>query len=168
MKPLSEYIERPLRLVKKSLFSFEYDLTAGDEVLGTFNYRLIFNRGGVVKGLEKRNVEFYKNHFFSREIKIREEGKELPFASYKRDLISRIGNVFLPNGAKLIIHFGFFDVATQIKDANNKTLLLFKRASVFSKTLNVTIKEKSSLIDENPWIIFLTLFLLIKRRQRRQ
>jgi len=167
MKLLSEYIERPLRLVKKSLFSFEYDILAGEEVLGTFNYRLLFRKGGDVKGLEKRNIEFYKDYFWSREIKVREEGKDIPFANYIRDFINRTGNVSLPNGNKLVIHFGFFDVATEIRDDKDKALVLLKRAGLFSRTINVTIKEKSALVDENPWIIFLTLYLLIKRRQRR-
>lgn len=168
MKLLSEYIDRPLRLVKKSLFSFEYDLFAGEEIIGTFNYRLLFRKGGDVKGLEKRNIEFYKDYFWSREIKVREEGKDIPFANYIRDFINRTGNVFLPNGTKLIIHFGFFDVATEINDDKGNIILLLKRQGAFSRTLNVIIKRKSELLDENPWIIFLALYLIIRRRKRRR
>ena len=168
MKNLSEYIDRPLRLVKKSFFSFEYDLLAGEEVLGTFNYRLLFRRGGDVKGLEKRNIEFYKDYFWGREIKVREGGKDIPFANYKRDLLNRVGSVSLPGGNRLEIHLGFLEFATEIKDEKGNILVLLKRPGLFTRAINVTIKEKSDLVDSNPWIIFLVLYLIIKRRQRRR
>jgi hypothetical protein len=168
MKLLSEYIEKPLRLVRRSIFVFTYDLVTGEEILGTFDFRLFFNKGGNVKGLEKRNVEFYKSNFWSREVLVREEGCDLPFANYKRDVLVRTGNVFLPNGNKLTIHFGFFDIATEIRDDKGKVLVLLKRAGLFTRAVNVRIKEKSDLIDNNPWIIFLLLYLIIKRRQRRR
>lgn len=168
MKLLSEYIDRPLRLVKKSLFSFEYDLLAGEEVIGSIKYNLFFGTSEIVKGLEKRNIEFYKNHFFSRQINVREEGKDIPFANYNRKMISKTGNIYLPNGNKLFIHFGFFDVATEIRDDRGNVILLLKRQGAFSRTLNVLIKRKSELLDENPWIIFLALYLIIRRRKRRR
>lgn len=168
MKLLSEYIDRPLRLVKKSFFSFEYDLLAGEELLGSFKYSMLFGIRGRVNGLEKRNIEFYKSYFWSRQLDIREEGKDIPFANYKRDLLNRAGNVSLPGGNRLEIHFGFFEFATEIKDEKGNILVLLKRPGPFTRAINVTIKEKSDLVDNNPWIIFLVLYLIIKRRQRRR
>lgn len=167
MKNLSEYIDRPLRIVKKTFFGFEYNLFAGEELLGTFNIRL-FNKGGLVSNLEKRNIQFYKSNFFSREILIREEGKELPFANYRRAFASLTGEVTLPGSNKLFIRFGYFDVATEIKDDKENTLILLKRAGLFSRTLNVIIKGKSPLVDDNPWVLFLTLYMIINRRNRRR
>lgn len=164
---LSEYIDRPLRIVKRTFFGFKYNLFAGEEMIGAFYFRL-FNQGAFVSGLGKKNIQFYKSHFFSREILIREEGKELPFANYHRDFASRTGEVTLPGNNKLFIHFGYFDVATEIKDAKGNALVILKRAGLFSRTLNVTVKASSQLADENPWIIFLTLYMIIKRRNRRR
>ncbi|MFA7418522.1 MAG: hypothetical protein WCZ90_02460 [Melioribacteraceae bacterium] len=168
MKRLSEYIDANLKIVKKSFFGFEYDLVAGEEVLGSIKYNLFFGTREIVKGLEKRNVEFYKTHFLSRQINIREEGKEIPFAKYNREMISRTGNIYLPNGYKLFIHFGFFDFTTEIRDEKGNAILLLKRQGAFSRTLSVIIKRKSEQLDENPWIIFLALYLIIKRRKRRR
>jgi len=167
MKLVSEYIDRPLRIVKKALFGFEYNLFAGEEMLGTFNIRL-FNKGGFVSGFGNKNIQFYKNHFFDREIQIREEGKELPFAGYKREFASRTGVLLLPGNVKIFIRFGYFDVATEVKDEKDKTLVTIKRAGLFSKSMNVIVREKSQVLDLNPWILFLTLFLIIKRRKRRR
>lgn len=167
MNPISEYIDRPLRLVKKSFFSLEYVLFAGEELLGTFKIRL-FKKGGFVSGLGKKDVQFYKDNFFSREILIREDGKELPFANYKKELTSRSGVVDLSSGNKLLIKFNFFDVITEIQDDKGKTLVTLKRTSLISRSINVTIKEKSQLVDDNPWILFLALYQIIKRRSRRR
>ena len=168
MKYLSEYIDTRLRIVRKSFFGFEYYLVAGEEVLGSIKYNLFFGTKEIVKGLEKRNIEFYKTHFFSRQLNIREEGKDIPFAHYSREMISRTGYVYLPKGNKLAIHFGFFDFSTEIRDDSDNVLLQLKRQGAFSRILNVVVKRKSSLLDENPWIIFLALFLIIKRRKRRR
>lgn len=167
MNLISEYIDRPLRLVKKSFFSLEYVLLAGDELLGTFKIRL-FNKGGFVTGQGKKDIQFYKNHFFSREILIREDEKEMPFANYKKDFTSRSGIVDLSNGNKLLIKFNFFDVVTEIQDCHGKTLVTLKRTSIISKSINVVVKEKSHLVDDNPWILFLALYQIIKRRNRRR
>lgn len=168
MKSLSEYFDRPLRLVKKSIVSFEYDLFAGEELLGSFKYSMLFGIRGRVKGLEKRNIEFYKSYFWSRQLDIREEGKDIPFAHYRREMISRTGYIYLPKGNKLSIHFGFFDFTTEIRDENDNVIFLLKRSRAFSNSLDVTIKNKSAPADENPWIIFLALYLIIRRRKRRR
>lgn len=167
MKTVSEYIDRPLRIVKKSFFGFEYNLLAGEELIGALQIRL-FNKGGFVTGLGKKNIQFYKSNFFSREILIREEGKELPFASYRRDFASLTGEATLPGNNKLFIRFGYFDVSTEIKDEKENTLIVLKRAGLFSRTMNVLVKSKSQLVDENPWILFLTLYMIIKRRNKRR
>ena len=168
MKSLSEYVDRPLRLIKKSFFSFKYDLVAGDEVLGTFDYKMFFGLSGFVKGFGMNNIEFYKEKFLSWEVCVREEGKELPFAKYKRDFGIRSAHVDLPQGNKFNIHYGFFDIATEINNENETNLVLLKRKNVFSRTMAVTIKEKSKLLDEYPWILFLVLYIIIRRRQRRK
>ncbi len=168
MKSLSEYIDGNLKIVKKSIFGFEYDLVAGEELFGSFNYSLLFGIRGRVSGLEKRNIEFYKSYFWSRQLDIREEGKDIPFAHYRREMISRTGYVYLPNGNKLVIRFGFFNFSPEIRDEKDNVVFLLKRSSVLSRSLDVIIKSKSALVDENPWIIFLVLYLIIKRRKRRR
>lgn len=168
MKLLTEFIERPLRLVKKSLFSLEYDLVAGEDKLANFSYRIVCGMYGLVNGFDKRNIEFYKPRFWTRQINIREVGREIPFAHYNREFTSRTGYIYLPHGEKLTIHFGFFDFNTEVRDNKNNTLISMKRPYVFSKDVNVNIKTKSALLDENPWVVFLTLYLLIRRRHRRR
>lgn len=168
MKLLSEFIDRPLKLNRKSLFGFQYELIAGEEVIATLNYKLFFGFSGQVTGFEKPGIEFYKESFFTLEVCIREKGKENPFARYIRDFGLRSGHVNLPKGNKLKVHLGFLDFLTEINDENENNVATIKRSGIFSRNYNVQIKEKSEPLDENPWILFLVLYLIIKRRQRRR
>ncbi len=168
MKLLSEYVDRPLKLVKKSFFGFHYNLVAGTELLAAFEYRLLFGFRGLVKGFGKPNIELYKENIFSREVLVREEGKENPFAKYRRDFGFRTGHIELPNGNKFKVHLGFLDFTTVINNENENTIASIKRTGLFSRNYSVQINEKSDPLNENPWIMFLVLYLIIKRRQRRR
>jgi hypothetical protein len=168
MKTLSEYIQQPLLIKRKAFFSFEYDLYAGQEMLGYFRYKRFFGFQGVVEWNGSAGVGFYKEHFWSTGMEIREEGKELPFAKYSRDLFTRSGTIELPGGHKLIIHFSFFDRLTEIKNEAGAIIATLKRSTVFSRNVVLTITEKSSPLDNNPWAIFLAHYLVVKRRQRRR
>ncbi len=166
MKSFSEYTDKQLRLVATSFLGLDYDLVSEKESISSFSCDRTFSFNGIVNGFGK-SIEFYKPFILKGDINIREIGRENPFAVYKREIGFYTGIIELSKGNRVRIKLGFFYLNVTIENLNGKTLILLKRSNIFSRKINVVIKEKTPLLEENPWIIFLALYLSIKGMMRR-
>ena len=166
MKNLSEYNDVKLMLVSTSFFGLDYDLIAGKEVIASYGCDRTFSMNGLMNGFGK-SIEFYKESAWKGTTSIREAGKENPFAVCKREAGFYTGIVELQKGNRVRIKLGFFYVTVTIEKENGTEIAVLKRANFLSGKINLLIKEKSALLDENPWIIFLALHLSIRGMMRR-
>jgi hypothetical protein len=167
MKLISEYRDQPVKLVCRSLFGFDYDLIAGQEIIASFKCTRTFSFTGQVKGFGRNNIEFYKEKFWTWNTSIREEGKENPFALHKREIGFCTGIIELPKGNRFRVIYGFFYMTTIIENEKGNTIAVLKRSNFLSRNINVIIKEKSTSLDENPWVIFMALYIILKGMMRR-
>lgn len=160
---ITQFLEKELIFRRKNLLKRIYELKHEDNLIFQLEIKNPLTQKALVKGLGEENIEFYKNWLLSREINIRYEGYELPFATYKSSIFGLNGIVNLPLGLQLFLKYDLFGINYELKNDFGETLIKLK-GNFFYQKANVKILSKSKIIDEHPWLIALVFYIMIKRR----
>lgn len=163
MKNLSELIGKRLIVVQPSVWKKNYELRNEDEVIGKFSFPKAFSAKLSVE-IESGKWEIYQPSFWNSLIAIKEAGKDLPFAKYKRYGFKSYGFLELPKGNRLKISFKVFRAGCEIQTLSGESLVAFKEMAGIKYKAGIFIKKRSELLDKYPWIIMLAWFLAYKRR----
>ena len=107
----------------------------------------------------------YFPKFWKSEIAIRESGFQLPYATYKRDSLKTGGTLYLPRGYKLKFVFKIFRGGYRIENESGTSLVCFKDKVSFRSKTEITIEQKSELLDKYPWAIVVIWYISYRRRQ---
>ena len=165
MKAFSEYIGEEIGFVQPSFFKRAHELRAGDELIGSFQQKGFFGMTWYVTMLGK-NFEIYRPSFWRSEVSIREAGYEMPFATFKRDGLRSRGTVALPMGTNFKIVPHLFKKFCEITNEQDEVFVRIKMKIAIGDKAEVTIEQKSEVIDKYPWIVMLAYIVAIEQSRR--
>ena len=164
MTPLSKYIDEDLILIQPSFFKREYEFRSSNELIAKMYFPKFFSLTAVVEGFEEK-YEIVRPSFWKSEIAIRKYGYDLTFATLTTNFFRTKGSINLQNGRKLNLKFGAFKKSCQVLDESGDLLLLFQNKFSFKDKNIVSLEKKSSLVDDNPWIVMLLWYFLIESKK---
>lgn len=165
MKKISEYISSHLYFTQKTIFKREFELAADGEILAKMYYPKFLSTAAIVEGLEQK-YEIKPTNFWATSVGIFKKGYQMPFAMYINASFWGIkGEITLPHGEKLKLNFGSFRGSCSIYNYSDDLLITFKNKLSLKEKNIVTIEKRSDLIDENPWVIFLTFYKILQQNK---
>jgi hypothetical protein len=164
MKTLSNYIGEDLLLIQPSFFKREYEFRSSTEILAKMCFPKFLSMTAVLEGFGEK-YEIIRPSFWKSEIAIRKFGYELNFASLTANFFRTKGTIDLPHGKKVNLKFGAFKKSCQVTSESGDLLLLFQNKFSIKDKNTVTIEKKSSLVDENPWVVMFIWYFLIENKK---
>ena len=165
MKNLSDYFGETLKLIEPSMMKQVCELRDGDSVVASIKSPKVFG-SMMITGGEFGNWKIYKPSFWKSSLAIREQGKELPLASFKRKAFSSKGTVYLPVGEQFQIVFHAFKSHIELFNSSGERLVLFTpRFSWGGEKIDVVVEKKSELLDKYPWVVMLVWYLAAQRKR---
>jgi len=165
MKRLSEYIDSPLYFTQKSFLRREFELIAGEKILAKLYYPRFLSILAIVEGLDQK-YEIKPTNFWATSIGIFKEGYQRPFSEYVSTRFWGMkGEISLARGEKLKLNFGSLKKSCGVYNSYNDLLLTFKNKFSLKEKTNITIEKSSELIDENPWVVFLTFYKILQQNR---
>jgi len=164
MRQLSSYIGEELILIQPSFFKREFEFHSSTELLAKMYYPNFFSLTAVVEGFADK-YELFKPSFWKSEIAIRKFGYDMPVASLTTNFFSTKGTIDLQNGKKILLKLGAFKKVCQIFSESEELLMIFQSKISFKDKTIVSVQKSSTLIDENPWIVMMILYLLLQNRK---
>ncbi len=161
---LSEMTGKVIEYKQTSFFKRNYELMCEDILLGTIQITGFFGQR-VIVNLDGKNWEIYKPSFWKSETAVRSLGYEIPIAKFTRKGFGKNGIIDLDRGRTLKIIFPAFKPRIEIQTDDGLVLASVKFKVAFIEKAEIHIDHKSTLLDENPWIIPLVLFVAMENRR---
>ncbi len=162
---LSDYIGKKLEYRQISFFKRHYELKYDEIILVTTQITGFFGQS-VIVSIAGKGWEIYKPSFWKSEIAVRPKGYEMPIASFTKKSFGKTGTIELSKGNSLKILFPTFKPKIEIQTAEGIILISIKFKFAFIEKAEILIENKSEILDENPWIIPLVIFVAIENRHR--
>lgn len=166
MKTLSDYFGKTLYFIQPSIWKRAFELRDGNEIIGTLTYLKFFSVRAVANILNTK-WEFYEPHWWKRVNEIRELGKELPIASFKPTMFKKKEKLELPHGESVWFYSNLLGTTLEILDHYNARLVLLKRKMKIKTTYEIQIEKRSEVLDRNPWVLLLIIYVEINKSRRR-
>lgn len=165
MKKLSDYLVESLLLTQPSLFKREFELRSSTELIAKMGFPKFFSTTALVEGFESI-YEIKTLSFWGSDVGIFKQSYELPFAKYTTENFwGTKGVIELPRGEKLKLKFGAFKKSCEIFSSSDELLVRFQsKVSIKDKNV-ITIKQRSELLDNHPWIIILAFYKTLQRNR---
>lgn len=164
MIPLSNYIGEELILIQPSFLKHEYEFRTSKELLAKMFFPKFFSMTAVVEGF-KEKYEIIRPSLWKSEIAIKKFGYDLTFATLTSNFFRTKGTIDLLQGKKVYLKFGAFKKSCQVIDESGDLLLLFQNKFSFKDKNILTVEKKSSLVDENPWIVMFIWYFLMENKK---
>lgn len=165
MKKLSEYIGRPLFFTQKSFLKREFEFIAEEEMVAKMYYPKFLSTAAIVEGLDQK-YEIKPTNFWATSVGIFKQGYQMPFSEYvNTSFWGMKGEITMPRGEKLKLKFGSFRRSCEVYSQYDDFLISFKNKFSLKEKNIVTIEKRSDLIDENPWIVFLTFYKILQQNR---
>lgn len=166
MKTLSDYFGKTLHFIQPSIWKRAFELRDGSQIIGTLTYPKFFSLRAAANIFDTK-WEFYEPHWWKRVIEIREVGKELPIASFKPGVFKKKEKLELPHGESLWFSSNLLGTTLEILDHYNASLVLLKRKMNVKTTYEIQIEKRSEVLDRNPWVLMLLIYVEINKSRRR-
>ncbi len=160
---LSEMTGKVIEFKQNSFLKRYYELRYENIVLGTIQITGFFGQR-VLVNLEGKNWEIYKPSFWKSETAVRPLGCEIPIAKFIRKGFGKTGLINLERGQSLKVVFPAFKPRIEIQTEDGLVITSLKFKVSFVEKAEIHIEHNSTLLDENPWIIPLVLFVAIENR----
>jgi hypothetical protein len=165
MKRITEYNKEELVIIQPSIFKRVYELKSADNVIARLLYPRFFSTNATVEGFQER-WEFKKMSIWNSNVQILREKNHYPYAKLLIDFWKSKGVIELPKGVKLNCKFGLLKNAAEVFSPKGDLLLHIINKLSFKEKLWVIIKKPTDLLDENPWIIFLCIYIFLQKKRR--
>lgn len=165
MKLLSKYIGEELLLFQPSFWKREYEFRSPNELLSKMYFPKFFSQTAIVEGFGEK-YEIFRPSFWKTEIVIRKYSYDLTFATLKLlNFFRTKGEINLQNGKKVLLKLDRFKKSCQVLSESGELLLLFQNKLSIKDRNIITIEAPSVLIDENPWIVMMIWYLILKNKR---
>lgn len=163
MKRLSEYIGRSLYFSRKSIFKSDFELITSDEIVAKMYYPKFLSTEAIIEGLDQV-YEIKPLKFWGTSMGIFKRGHQMPFSKYENTSFwGSKGEITLTRGEKIKLKFGHFRTSCEIFNASDDLLVTFKNTFSLKEKNVIIIEKRSEILDENPWIIFLTFYKVLQQ-----
>lgn len=159
--------KQELMLVQPSLWKREFHLRSGDTVLMTMRYPRWFSSAFVIEG-DGATWDVRKTSFWRTALEIKRKENHLPFATFEPEGWMGSGVFKLPNGLRVGYRHNPWKQLNELFDVHGVRLAAFKRASLWKRSLTVTIDGAGGVLTEQPWILMTVYHLILQRRQHAQ
>lgn len=167
VKALSQYLDRPLRLVQPSVWKRVFELRAGETVLMTMRFEKWYSTHPFIEGFGGTWL-LSKPSFWRPTLDVTAKGSQLPFARFVTGKWGRGGTFELPNGERILYTADPWKMngAHELFTPNTVRLASIRRESVWKSVLTVTIDRSSELLDRHPWVLMVVHHIVQERRSR--
>jgi len=167
VKPLSHYLDRPLRLVQPSVWKRVFELRAGETVLMTMRFEKWYNTLPYIEGFGETWL-LSKPSFWRSSLDVTKKGSQLPFARFVAGKWGRGGTFELPNGERVQYTFDLWKMngVNELLTPNSVRLAAIAKESIWKGHFTVTLDRPSELLDRHPWIIMTVYHTIQERRSR--
>ena len=166
MKTFSDYFGKTLHLIQPSIWKRVFQLKDGNQVIGTLIYPKFFSVRAEAD-IFATKWEFYEPKWWKNLIEVREPGKSQPFASYKPAILKNKEKLELPRGECVNLNSNLLSTTLEILDHYNSRLVLLKRKMNVKTTYEIQIEKRSEVLDRNPWVLLLIIYVEINKSRRR-
>jgi hypothetical protein len=166
MYPLSNLVGETLTFNQPSLMKREFELVSSKGVLATVNFPKLFSTRVVIKGFDNK-WEIKSLSIWQKEFGIYKYGYQMPLGKYASNFWKTKGIIELPRGARLNCKMGQFKNPFDVFSSKGKLLLKYSNKFVLKGRTTVTIKQRSDIIDNYPWIIMLGWYIILMNRRGR-
>lgn len=163
MKVLSDLTGSTIELIQPKLMKDNYELRSGEIVLGTLTFPRLFSTNAEVM-LQDKKYEIKKESFWNSNLDIYKSGYEQPFAKYTAPAF-KTGEVNIYGGSRVFVKTHLFRSFIDILDRNMKVVVHLKSKSGMKKKYLIDIVEKDRVVDENPWLILMLCYVIIRREK---
>lgn len=164
-KKLSDYLGKDLALTQLNFFRRDFELKCSDEIIASISHPKWYSSNFEIRW--NNNKWFiYHPSIWKSIIEIKEIGKQLPLASYKKVKFKSEGIVDLPMGQQLKLYFRFFRGAYEVQNMSGECLVLIKDKFSFKEKSVFYVQQRSELLDKYPWVILLAWYISAQRKQR--
>lgn len=165
MKPISYYSDKKLIVSTVSFWKRIYELKFEQEVLEKLHFPKKFSSSAIVEGYNGK-WEIKRDSAWNRNISVYKPGYHLPFANYTGSFWGNKGRLKLPRGKYLDFQFGIFRKGCKAFTTRNTLLLEFNNKISISDKSEIRIAAKSEVLDENPWILMLTWYIILQNKKQ--
>jgi hypothetical protein len=167
MKALSDYIGEELILVQPKRLKRNFELTSSTEVIQRMTFSGIFRTNALITD-SNCSWEIKSASWWSHNLEVFKESYQMPLTLYTSNIFRTKGFLNLDHGEKLVFKFNWFKKSFFVFNSKDELLLVYSRKWYFLKSVfSATIKQKSILLDENPYLIMLGFYIFIENTTRR-
>ncbi len=165
MKSIRSFAGSTLQCIQPSFLKQEYELRAGEELVGTIRFPNVFKRKAEVVSADGQwTIE--EKGIFTQRISVSTSGGEnpvtvLPFGAFRDNKIHVTGTKVLRLKRNL-----WKQEYTLTTDMNLPVLQVKERAGLKS-SFDLVLSGRTETIEEFPWLIFLVLNIALFNGRRR-
>ncbi len=159
MRKIAEWQE--LKWVQPQTLKMEYELRAGDEIVGTLRFKTAF--GTLATGESADGCWTFKRVGFLRtRVTIRQCGSDAEIATFNNNTWTAGGTLELPGGRKYPANTNFWHTQYDFKTGAGETLFTYRNiGGVFHASSAVTIQPGAANLAELPWMVILGWYLVV-------
>ncbi len=165
MKPVSYYTEKKIVVSTVSFWKRIFELKYEEEFLERLSFPKKFSSTAIVEGFNGK-WEIKRDNIWTRNISIYKPGYHLPFANYSGSFWGNKGQLKLPRGQYLDFQFGVFRKGCKVFTSRNTLLIEYNNKISIIDKAEIKINQKSEILDENPWILMLTWYIILQNKKR--
>jgi hypothetical protein len=163
MNKLSDLTGQTLELIQPAFFKDGLVLMSGDILIGKMSFPKMFFTQADIEFLGKQ-WQIKRESFWRNTLGIYKNGFEMP--SYKFvPLKTTLGEIQFPKGERLFVKQYIFKSTVELQDKRNELLVSIKSKSGFKKKFFIELLKPHKLIDEYPWVILLTGYIIVRKER---
>jgi hypothetical protein len=165
MRPISSFAGSTLQCLQPSMLKQEYELRAGDELVGTIRFPNVFKRKADVMSADGQwTIE--EKGIFTQRLSVTRPGGEnpvtvLPFGAFRDNKIHL-------TGSKVVrLKRNFWKQEYTLTTDMNLPVLQVKERGGLKSSFDLILDGRAETVQEFPWLIFLVLNIALFNGRRR-
>ena len=162
MKHVREFAGRgELTWTQPKTFKQLFELRAGDEVVGTLEFRNSFGSFATGESADGRWT-FKRQGFFRPTVTVRAAGSETDLAIFKNKTWTGGGTLEFPDGRHLLVSTNFWHTRFEIATDTDSPLVSYRRTTgVLHMSSAITIHPQAEDLPDLPWLVMLGWYLKV-------
>jgi len=163
MTNLSGLEGKTLELFQPKFTKDNYELKSGEPLIGTIGFPKVFSTNADVV-IDEKSWEIKKESFWKGILGVYKPGSELPYAKYTPTSFTK-GEVKLYRGEYIQFKQYILKDILEVRNSMGQLIFTIRSKSGIKKKHFIDIQRKNKILDENPWIILLACYILIRKEK---
>ena len=160
MRSIKEFIGAEINWKQPNAFKMEYELRAGEEVIGTLNFRSSFGSMATAECVDGCWT-FKRTGIFKPKVTIRVCDSENEIGVFNNNTWSGGGTLELTNGQKLMASTNFWQTNFEITTESGRSLIQYHHSGVVRLSSKVNILPAATGYPELPWLVMFGWYLAV-------